>query len=105
MKNPNFKVFKEKKPKDGFCEESPSPKGIYIMSVSEFPPYHKDIFDKKGNFVNTVFEKYQVPPKYRNSKKYLVMILYEKFIKKSMYFIQINGIWYLVSFDDCDCSA
>jgi hypothetical protein len=98
-KNKNFKLNKEKKPIDGFCEESKNKDGVYYNSISNFPDFQDP---NKGDNPNC---KMELPQKYGSCKKMEVNILFKKFIIKKMYFIQINKIWYLLFFDDCDCSA
>ncbi len=95
----NLKFIKEKQPVDGFCEESTSVDGIYYQSISSLPTYAD--LSKIDNYDTEI----NIPIKYKYSKKMVVSILYDKYIIKTMYFMQIEGVWQLVSFMDCDCSA
>jgi len=95
MKNPKY--FKEKLPKDGFCEESSSPAGIYYKTVTKFPKFWDPNKEKMAAA--------KLPKKYMNSPKMLVNILYEKMIVKKFYFTKADGIWWLLFIDDGDCSA
>jgi hypothetical protein len=93
----NTKYFKEKLPKDGFCEESSSPDGIYYKTVTKFPKY----WDPNKEKIAAV----KLPKKYINSPKMLVNVLYKKMIVKKFYFAKADGMWWLLFIDDGDCSA
>jgi hypothetical protein len=91
----NLVYFQNKEPEGGFCEEATSPDGIYYKQVYELP---KDWDMVKGVRIPT-------PNKYKNLRKINVQIQYEKWVKKSLYFIELNKKWYLLYIQDCDCSA
>lgn len=86
-----------KKPVEGFCEESKDQNGVYYYQVTEFP----DAWDmNKDKAVKT-----KLPAKFEKVDKMKVDVLVDKYIAKQFYFAQIENIWYLVYIDDCDCSA
>lgn len=93
----NPKYFKEKLPKDGFCEESSSPAGVYYKTVNKFPKF----MDANKDKMTAV----KLPKKYSNLPKMLVNVLYGKMIVKKFYFAKADGIWWLLFIDDGDCSA
>lgn len=95
--NPNLKYFKNKKPTTDKYDELIGEDGIYFQYVEKFP----DIWDMIKERLNPV----GFPSKYIKNKKVKVEIQYEKSIIKTMYFVEINGGWYLTYFYDCDCSA
>ena len=90
----NFLIYSNVLPKGGFCDEATSPDGIYYNQVFETPSYY-DAFGKRLSS----------SAKYKNFNKKIVHILKEKFIKQTLYFIEVNKKWYLLIIDDCDCSA
>ena len=97
-KQPNtatLKLIKNKMPEGGFCEEATTPDGIYYLEVKDLPN-EWDI--EKGKPIKT-------PQKFDNLQKMKVVILFKKWIKKTMYFIKFESKWYLLYIDDCDCSA
>lgn len=86
-----------KKPIDGFCDESRDVNGVYYYRVDKFP----DAWDMgKDKAV-----KVKLPAKFDAVPIIKVDVLYEKWIAKKFYFAQINNIWYWVFVDDCDCSV
>lgn len=91
----NFLIYSNKLPKGGFCDEATSPDGIYYNQVFETPTYN-DVMDGKS---------YSTTAEYKNFNKKIVIILKDKFIKRKLYFIEVNKKWYLLFIDDCDCSA
>ena len=91
----NFLVYSNKLPKGGFCDEATSPDGIYYNQVFETPSYDDPMNGKS----------YSTTAKYKNFNKKIVHILNDKFIKKTLYFVEVNKKWYLLFIDDCDCSA
>ena len=90
----NFLIYSNVLPKGGFCDEATSPDGIYYNQVFETPSYY-DAFGKRLSS----------SAKYKNFNKKIVHILKEKFIKQTLYFIEVNKKWHLLFIDDCDCSA
>lgn len=97
--NKNYKIYKEKLPKDGFCDESPNADGVYYKSIESFPDY----YDPSQEF--DPVKQVSLPDEYRVTQKIKVEILHENWVDKIMYFAEIDGDWYLVYFMDCDCSA
>jgi hypothetical protein len=91
----NFLIYSNKLPEGGFCDEATSPDGIYYNQVFETPTYD-DAMNGKS---------YSTTAKYKNFNKKIVVILKDKFIKQTLYFIEVNKKWYLLFIDDCDCSA
>jgi hypothetical protein len=86
-----------KKPVEGFCEESKDPNGVYYYETTTFP----DSWDmNKDKAVKT-----NLPVEFKQAPKMKVDILVDKYIAQQFYFAQIENIWYLVYIDDCDCSA
>jgi hypothetical protein len=103
MNLPNLskcKIFANKLPRDGFCEESADPDGIYYKSVKKIGPF-VDINDKEDFALRNI----QLSAKYKNAQIMYVQILLDKWIVKKMYFIKADGKWWLVFLDKCDCSA
>ena len=94
------KIFSNKLPRDGFCEESSDPDGIYYKKVNKIGPF-VDINDKE----NFTLRNMQLPAKYKNAQIIYVQILMDKWIVKKMYFIKADGKWWFVFLDKCDCSA
>lgn len=92
------KYMKNKMPIDGFCKESKSTDGIYFKEVKEFPSYV--IFS--GEYRKKPIE---LPTTYKRGKKMKVVILYEHYIIKTLYFIAADNKWHLVVIDDCSCDA
>lgn len=90
-----LKFYPEQNPKDGFCEEASSPDGIYYRKVEEFP---QDWDMEKSIPIPT-------PAKLKKLNKKVVYIQTEKWIKKTLYFVQSGKKWFLIYIDDCDCSA
>lgn len=95
---PNTMYFENKMPVDGFCEESESPDGVYFDVVSEFPSYVilSEGFESK---------KIKLPQRYERGEKMKVVVLQNKMIIKTLYFVAADDHWWLVVIDDCDCSA
>lgn len=85
--------FKEKTPDEGYNEESSSKDGIYYKTITKFPDYW-DQEKIKSVQVN-------LPQKYRSSPKMKVIIQNNKWVIKTMYFVKVDDIWWLVFFDDC----
>ncbi len=92
----NFLIYSNKLPKGGFCDEATSPDGIYYNQVFETPTYSDATMNGKS---------YSTTAEYKNFNKKIVIILKDKFIKRKLYFIEVNKKWYLLFIDDCDCSA
>ena len=90
----NFLIYSNKLPNGGFCDEATSPDGIYYNQVFETPSY----YDADGKRLST-------SAKYKSFNKKIVHILKDKYIKQTLYFIEVNKKWYLLFIDDCDCSA
>ena len=90
----NFLIYSNKLPNGGFCDEATSPDGIYYNQVFETPLY----YDADGKRLST-------SAKYKSFNKKIVHILKDKYIKQTLYFIEVNKKWYLLFIDDCDCSA
>jgi hypothetical protein len=97
--NKGYSFFKDKMPDDGFCDASPSPDGIYYQMVTKFPQYQDPSIDDDPN------RDVAVPAQFKNAAKMEMKVLIDKYVIKNLYFIQIEGIWYLTYFYDCDCSA
>lgn len=90
-----LKFYREQNPKDGFCEEASSPDGIYYKKVEDFP---QDWDMEKSKPIPT-------SAKLKKLNKKVVYIQTEKWIKKTLYFVQLGKKWFLIYIDDCDCSA
>jgi len=90
-----LKFFAEQKPIEGFCEEATSPDGIYYQQVNDLP---RDWDMAKDVSVPT-------SAKLKKLNKKVVYIQFEKWIKKTFYFVQSGKKWFLIYVDDCDCSA
>ncbi len=86
-----------RKPMEGYCEESPDSNGVYYYSVTEFPQAWDMEQDKPV--------KVGLPAKFDKVAKMKVDIMFAQWIAKQFYFAQIDNIWYLVFIDDCDCSV
>ena len=91
----NLTHFLNKDPKEGFCDEATSPDGIYYKQVFKLPGY----YDMEKDMAMSA------PSKYNNFKKMIVEIQHNKWIIKTLYFIEYKNNWYLLYIDDCDCSA
>lgn len=92
----NLPLF-NKKPKEGFCEESRDPNGVYFYAITEFPDTWNHEEDKAL--------KTKLPPQFEAVNKIKVDILFNQYIDQQFYFAQIDKIWYLIFIYDCDCSA
>jgi hypothetical protein len=86
-----------KKPVDGFCEDSKDTNGAYYYSVTKFP----DAWDMGKNKL----VKVNLATKFNQAVKMEVDVMVDAYIAKQFYFAQINNTWYLVFIDDCNCSA
>ena len=95
---PEVTYFENKMPVNGFCEESKSSDGVYFTVVNEFPSYV--FFD--GEYSS---KKIEISNKYNRGMKMKAVILYNRRIIKTLYFIATDNHWWLVVIDDCDCSA
>ncbi|MCH1401670.1 MAG: hypothetical protein L7U78_04015 [Schleiferiaceae bacterium] len=87
--------FKDQDPQGGFCDEASTPDGIYYKQVYDLP---EDWDVIKG-------ESIPPPRKLKYLNKIMVQVQYNYWVVKTMYFIEFNDKWYLLYFDDCDCSA
>lgn len=94
------RVFANKLPRKGFCEESPDKDGIYYKQVNKIGPF-VDINDRE-NFTS---RNMPLLAKYKNAQIMYVQILVDKWIVKKMYFVKADGKWWFVFLDKCDCSA
>ncbi|KOY85653.1 hypothetical protein AD998_05355 [bacterium 336/3] len=90
-----LRVFANEEPTNGFCEEATSPDGIYYQTVEDFP---QDWDMEKSKPIPT-------SAKLKKLNKKVVYIQTEKWIKKTLYFVQSGNKWFLIYIDDCDCSA
>ncbi len=97
--NNNYKFNKETLVEDGFCDESSNADGVYYKSIKSFPDY----YDPSQEYDQV--RQVTLPGEYMVTQKVKVEILHENWIDKIMYFAEIDGVWYLVYFMDCDCSA
>ncbi|WP_109851245.1 SH3 domain-containing protein [Aquimarina sp. AU58] len=90
--------FAEELPKEGFCEKSPGPDGVYYKRIDSLPRYLEmdEVFE---------MEKIDIPSNYKDGLKVKVNVVDKKWIIKTMYFIVADNKWWLVVIDDCDCSA
>lgn len=88
-------LFKNQDPQGGFCDEASTPDGIYYKQVYDLP---EDWDVIKG-------ESIPPPRKLKYLNKIMVQVQYNYWVVKTMYFIESNDKWYLLYFDDCDCSA
>ncbi|NMH89668.1 SH3 domain-containing protein [Flavivirga algicola] len=95
---PEATYFENQMPKDGFCDKSKSPDGIYFKEVEKFPSY--TIFSNE--YENKAIE---LPLMYKRGKKMKVVVLHNSMIIKTLYFIAADNNWSLVIIDDCDCSS
>lgn len=95
-----LKLFVNKMPVDGLCEESASKDGIYFTPITSFPTYP----DLASGDCSLSCEPY-LPDQFRNCPKMEVVILLDHYILKHLYFIKIKKEWYVTFFYDCDCSA
>ncbi|TPN83934.1 SH3 domain-containing protein [Aquimarina algicola] len=95
---PEVTYFENKMPINGFCEESKSPDGVYFTTVNEFPSY----VILSDEFTN---KKIDLQDKYNRGTKMKAVILHNKMIIKTLYFVALDNHWWLVVVDDCDCSA
>jgi hypothetical protein len=91
----NLPLFKNQVPQGGFCDEASTPDGIYYTEVYDLP---EDWDIETG-------ESIPPPRKLKYLNKIMVQVQYNYFVVKTMYFIESNDKWYLLYFDDCDCSA
>ena len=91
----NLPFFKDKYPDDGYCEEASSPNGVYFSEVDELP---EDVDMETEVHIPT-------PARLKNLKKMRVEILNDKWVTKTLYFIQSNNKWFLLYINDCDCSG
>jgi hypothetical protein len=89
--------FKNQHPDDGFCDESDSKDGIYYDTVTDFP--------KSFDFETNDAVGLGIPYQYTDAPKMVVYVLHNRWILKTMYFIYAENRWWLVLFNDCDCSA
>ena len=97
--NKNYAFFKEKTPEDGFCDVSTSPDGLYYHTITNFPKFQDPASEGDPN------RDVVIPAQFKSAPKMALKILVDKYIIKSIYFVQIDKVWYLAFFDDCDCSA
>ena len=88
-------LFKNQDPQGGFCDEASTPDGIYYKQVYDLP---EDWDDETGESIPS-------PRKLKYMNKIMVQVQYNYWVVKTMYFIESNDKWYLLYFDDCDCSA
>ncbi len=100
VKTDELKYFANQLPTDGFCDKSQSANGIYYTTVDDLPTYANT--DEEGNYFS---EEIKIPEKYKEGQKVKVNILEDGWISKIMYFMIVDGKWWLVLIDDCDCSA
>jgi hypothetical protein len=91
----NLPFFKDKYPDDGYCEEASTPNGVYFSEVDDLP---EDVDMETEVHIPT-------PSRLKNLKKMRVEILNDKWVTKTLYFIQSNNKWFLLYINDCDCSA
>jgi hypothetical protein len=94
------KIFANKLPRGGFCEESPDKDGIYYKKVSKIGSF-VDINDRE----NLTPRNMPLPAKYKKAQIMYVQILRDKWIVKKVYFVKADGKWWFVFLDKCDCSA
>ena len=91
----NLPFFKDKYPDDGYCEEASSPNGVYFSEVDELP---EDVDMETEVHIPT-------PSRLKNLKKMRVEVLNDKWVTKTLYFIQSNNKWFLLYINDCDCGG
>jgi len=91
----NLPLFKNQDPQGGFCDEASTPDGIYYKQVNNLP----EDWDMETG------ESIPPPRKLKYLNKIMVQVQYNYWVVKTMYFIESNDKWYLLYFDDCDCSA
>jgi hypothetical protein len=97
--NKNYPFFKEKMPDDGFCEEATTADGLYYQLVKKFPAYQDPSADEDPS------REVQVAARFKDAPIMNLKVQVDRYIVKDIYFIQIENIWYLAYFYDCDCSA
>lgn len=90
--------FEDQMPIGGFCEKSKNLDGVYYKEVKKLPSY--TTFLKKY-----VSKEIELPIIYERGKKMKVVILHNKMIIKTLYFIAADNKWSLVVVDDCNCGA
>jgi|APIni6443716594_1056825.scaffolds.fasta_scaffold16477_2 hypothetical protein len=87
-------------PDGSMCEGFPDSKdGIYYSRINQndLPVYSPD-------GVNLI--KYSLPQKYASSSEIIkALVIDQKEYKATFYFAKINGVWYLICQDFCDCSG
>lgn len=91
----NLRLYKDQEPIGGRCDEATSPDGIYYHLINSLP---EDWDVERGVSIPP-------PAKFRNLKKIVVQVQYDKWIRKTIYFAQSNNIWYMIYIQDCDCST
>lgn len=82
-------------PQDGYCDEASSPDGIYFAPATDLP---QDVDVETGLSV-------PLPDRLTQLPRMEVVVLYEKWYLKDLFFVQEKGRWYLVVVDDCECGA
>jgi hypothetical protein len=87
--------FSDELPRDGFCEESESPDGVYFRTVTALP---EDIDAETGMRLPADAHLLSLPLRQ-------VVVLHEHWYLKTFYFAQEKGEWYLVVVQDCGCEA
>ncbi len=97
--NKNYPFFKDKTPNDGFCDAATSPDGLYYQAITNFPKFQDPASEGDPN------RDVVIPTQFKSAPKMALKILVDHYIIKSIYFVQIDKVWYLAFFDDCDCSA
>lgn len=95
----DLSFFNDKKPEDGFCEESNSKDGVYYYGIEKLPDY--PVFSKDDYIMKSI----PLQKKYRDTPIKAIVVLYDKWIIKQLFFIKADDKWWLVLSDDCDCSA
>lgn len=91
----SLKIIAGKLPIGGFCAKATSNDDIYYKTVDKLPR-NVNTDEAKGKPVPEIFKPLE---------KKKVQILFNSWIKKTMYFVEYKNKWYLVYFHDCDCSA
>ena len=86
-------------PEGGKCEGYPnSDDGVYFnrAGITDLPDYTTDNYELR---------RFSLPQKFTSSSDvFKVILIKDEFFVATFYFANINGYWYIICQDFCDCS-